>query len=505
MASFISASALSTLAGIVSLTFGFFCSIAVARLLGAEGSGTIAFSLWLATTTTLVANFGVPHILNRYMAGFDRPGNPGGGLTRLLIPNFAIPVSLTTIGFAGYGVWLQASGSEYTYSPDTWLMIAVLFLVFSIASVAEAAARGLNRFDETGRLVFIGCLFQLPLVLLGGYFFGVPGALAGYVARYIPQALKIFKYIRQRPDPGVEVEPRMRAHGRNEWFSDGMGLLIWGRIEILFLGLYFSTTDIGYYAAGLTLASLVVQLPAQMVAALTPHMGKHHDNNDLARINTTYQRVLRWITLLMMPVCFGGAAVIPELLPLLFGSEFAPAIPMAIIIVASALATALSLVPSLTVSAREHSSFFLYSTPILAVVSVAALAIVVPNWGGVGAAWTRAAIHSIWLGWLLWYCWHRLSVRFDLADMAKLLLSGAACALAAHLTLAAYPGFVGLCLAILAGAVAYLVSLRVLKCVPLGDVLALDGNLPEIIPERLRDASISALLLLVSRKDDTTS
>ena len=112
MASFISASALSTLAGIVSLTFGFFCSIAVARLLGAEGSGAVAFSLWLATTTTLVANFGVPHILNRYMAGFDTLANPGGGLTRLLLPNFAIPVTLTTVGFAGYGLWLSSSGSK---------------------------------------------------------------------------------------------------------------------------------------------------------------------------------------------------------------------------------------------------------------------------------------------------------------------------------------------------------------------------------------------------------
>lgn len=496
MASFITASAFSTLAGLVSLSFGFLCSIAIARLLGPDGSGAIAFSLWLTTTMTLVAGLGISHILNRYMPRYDRPGNPGGGLTRVLFPYFAIPVALTTLGFAGYGYVFQNSGGAFTYTPETWMMIALFFAVFSLASIAEASARGLNRFDETGRLVFIGCLLQLPCVLIGAYFFGVPGALAGYVARYIPQLVKLSKYIKTPAAEGVVVQPKMRAHARNEWFSDIMGLMIWGRIEILFLGLYFSTTEIGYYAAGLTLSNLVVQLPTQMVAALTPHMGRHHDNDDVQQINLTYQRVLRWITLMMMPICFGGAAVIPVMLPLLFGPEFTAAIPMAIIIVASALSTALSMVPSLTISARERSSFFLYSTPTLAILSVGILALVVPSLGGEGAAWVRAGIHTIWLLWLVLFCWFKLDVKFDVWEMTRLLSAGIACTAAAHFTLSYQPSIWGLGLAIASGAVAYLISLRLLKCIPAEDISAIEANLPKVIPAHLQNIAIKSLYLL---------
>lgn len=497
MASFISASAFSTLAGMVSLVFGFLSSVIVARLLGAEGTGTVAFGLWVAMTASTVANLGVPAILTRYMPTYDCPGNPGGGLARAVLKRFAVPFALTTLALIGYVAWTMQNGAVSEYSPGVWAMIIFLFIAYGLAAVAEAAARGLNRFDETTRLAFYGCLIQVPLIIVGAYFFGIVGALAGYVVRHVPQAFRLLHYIRKRPEPGTYVQDKMRAHGRNDWFSDVVGLLVWGRIEILFIGLYFSTTEIGYYAAGLTLAGLVVQLPTQMVAALTPHIGRHHDNRDVARINQTYQRVMRWLTILIVPVCFGGAAIMPVLLPLLFGNEFTPAVAMAAVVVASAFTTALSLVPALTIGARERSDFYLYSTPVVAALSICALALAVPHSGGLGAAWVRFAIHGIWLTWLVAFCWLRLDIRLNLLELAKIGLSGLLCAASAFAVLQSVYGMTGLVLAVTAGALAYFAALRLFHCIPKEDVQALADNLPSVLPNRLARFGTSFLMLLV--------
>src|SRR5690606_29593457 len=130
------------------------------------------------------------------------------------------------------------------------------------------------------------------------------GALVGHVARHLPQALRLRQYVSGGVDPGVEMTPKMREIGRNSWPSSVSGLFIWTRIELFFLGIFYSTTEIGHYAAGLTLASLVVQLPSQMLGALTPHLGRHHDNGDRERVQLTYHRIMRWLGLLVLPICF---------------------------------------------------------------------------------------------------------------------------------------------------------------------------------------------------------
>src|SRR5579871_295806 len=52
-------SAFGTLAGLAGAFGSFFSSIILARILGVEGSGTVAFALWLATLVATIADLGV--------------------------------------------------------------------------------------------------------------------------------------------------------------------------------------------------------------------------------------------------------------------------------------------------------------------------------------------------------------------------------------------------------------------------------------------------------------
>ncbi|MCA1970779.1 MAG: oligosaccharide flippase family protein, partial [Rhizobium sp.] len=125
MATFIRSSAFSTLAGIISLAFGFAGSVIVARLLGPQGSGEVAFALFIAMTASTLVGLGIPNLLLRYIPTYDRPGHPGGGLARVLLPYFLVPTVLVAAGLVAYALWLQVSDHVTEHAPSTWAMTSL--------------------------------------------------------------------------------------------------------------------------------------------------------------------------------------------------------------------------------------------------------------------------------------------------------------------------------------------------------------------------------------------
>lgn len=254
--------------------------------------------------------------------------------------------------------------------------------------------------------------------------------------------------------------------------------------------------DIGYFAVGMTLAGLVVQLPEQMSAALMPYFGRHHDNDDLSQLQKSYARVFRWVGLFIFPICFGGAAIMPQFLPLLFGQAFVPAVPSATILVGTACITAMTIFPSAMIAARERSDFFLWGSPAMAIIMVVLLALVVPSSGAVGASVVRAFVHTLWLVLLCSYCWSRLSMAPPIWDLIRIGAAAAACAGVAFAIIETRDDLIGLGLAIVAAAVVYLVGLRLVSAIPADDVQVLKYNLGSALPAPLVKLSMRVLRLV---------
>jgi len=498
MNSLLSSSVLSTLSAVASLVSGFASSVIIARMLGPEGSGVVAFAIWLAMTGSMTVNLGSSAVLLRYSKRYDEDGSPGGGLAKTVSRRFVPPLLLFCAGLAAYGFLPFEKPDAYPLS--FWLATAALGLAFTLGAQGMSAARGLDRFKETTKLAFWGCLLQLPLVALGGWLFGAAGALLGYVARHVPQALRFFHYARRgagRDPPAMTA--KMKAHARNSWISEVIGALVWGRIEILFLSLFFTATITGYYAAGLSLAALVVQLPSQMVAGLTPHIGHHRDSGNMEQIRATYSRVFCWMAMLIVPICLGGLAIMPALIPLLFGEAFAPAVVPASIVLAASIMTALSVIPSHMINAFERTDMYLVASPVTAAVSIGILFLLVPGFGTTGAGVARLIVHGMWFVWLVAFCWMSLKIVPPLWALAKILAAGLCCALAALLTLGLTgPDAPGLIAAILCGGLVYLGAIRLLGCIKRDEVNELTPNLSNVLPHRL--ARIGARVLRVLAK-----
>ncbi|MEO9529850.1 lipopolysaccharide biosynthesis protein [Roseibium sp.] len=503
MASFVNSSIFSTLAGLTSLLAGFVCNVIIARTLGPDGSGIVAFGVWAALTAYTIANFGIPNTLQRYMLRYDQPGNCGGGLARHLLPRFLIPMTIATFGLLAYVYFFPGEASADVYSPEIFLIITLVFLFYSIACYAEGSSRGLHRSPEITRFAVIGSALQIPAVVAGSLLFGAAGALAGYAVRHLPQALAVRRYIASTPETGTRFDSNIYSYARNTWFTGMLGTIAWGRTEYLFLSFYVSPVELGFYAAGLSLAALVTQLPGHMLAALTTHLGELHDQGSTERIEKTYQRTMRWIGLSTLPICLGGAAVMSELLPMIFGDAFDGGRVVAAILVGSAFLNTLEMVPRAVMMARERSHVIVRISAVFAVLSIAVFAVVVPYAGLIGAAVARIALHGLLLSVLMIYCGRQLNLAVGIRWLLGSFAAAALCAVTAYAVLWSIGGITGLLVAVPAGALVYFAAVRALNCIPQEDADVLLWTLSAVLPKRLTPLLKAVFRVLVRQERST--
>jgi O-antigen/teichoic acid export membrane protein len=195
-------SALNAAAGLSLLLVGFVCSVIVARVLGPEANGVIAFSLWLAFTASLVAELGTGVTLMRLL-----PQLKGDGFSDLERRGFAArllrPVVLSTLLFLVlYGVAFWAAEHQHwaTNAPSVVIITGFLFFVQSIGSFSKNYLIGEQVMVTFFRMTAAAGGLQLIGVVIGTVFFGLEGALAGYVCGHVIQFVYASNILRTRPN-----------------------------------------------------------------------------------------------------------------------------------------------------------------------------------------------------------------------------------------------------------------------------------------------------------------
>jgi O-antigen/teichoic acid export membrane protein len=206
-----------------------------------------------------------------------------------------------------------------------------------------------------------------------------------------------------------------------------------------------------------------------LTSALLPYFAENFRQGTLGGLQGNCAAAMRVIGFLVFPACFGTAAVLPVLLPLLFGQAFAGAVPAAtVLVLAGALGGTASVGTSL-IMATDHSDFIFFSGTAAAMLMVAAGFSLIPMFGVMGAAWVRATIQLLMVAVSGWFITRRLQLSLPLFDLGKLLIAAALCGSAARACLWWVPGAGSLPLAIFVGSAVYIVSVRLMHGLPKND------------------------------------
>ena len=474
---FLSNSLFGSVAGF-STTFGNFLSgILVARILGVAQTGEVAFLIWLANTTTTLSAAGIPFAISRYLPELSVKGDTAGaqGLVSTLFRRFALFLAISVLVYLGYATWLWASQSRDQFEglrdPSEFVLIAILCGGQSAGDFVRAWLRGTQEFALLAKLTIAGNGLQLLLIAAGSALLGAKGALIGYIVGNSFPSILIASVLPAKASLEPELSARVWRNTHYRWASDIMAAFVWSRIEILFLQAYWGSGSVGYFTVGLTLANLAVQGPLLLTWGLLPRFTEHYGKSELGSLRDAYQSATRLMALLVFPACLGLAAIMPAVLPLLFGEAFRPSISTASLLVFASAIPAVASVGSNVLWATDRTDLDFFSGLFGAVMAVICGLTLTRAFGAQGAAASRilAQFSAIGLGVFLTAKTLKMAPPFK--DLLSIFLSAAMCGCAAWLTLLWVPSnALGVVAAVFAGALAYVVALRLLKAVHEEDV-----------------------------------
>ncbi|TCR90090.1 polysaccharide biosynthesis C-terminal domain-containing protein [Rhizobium sp. BK376] len=495
-------SALNAAAGLTLLATGFACSIIAARLLGPQANGVIAFSLWLVTTGSLVAELGTGITLLRLLPQLKVQGYSAeerrGFAAYLMQPT----IVSTLILLVGYTLFQLAAENQHwaTDEPSVIVVTGVLFLTQSLGAYTKNYLIGEQQLTGFFRLTIWSSVLQLATVLIGAIFFGIGGALAGYVAGALPMFFYTLRVAAARKNAcgiGLGYLVNSSLILSVEFINSSVFL---NRIELVFLQKYWGIEAVGFYAVGLSVANLALQLPVQLSGSLLPYYSEKIHSQGSAKLPiSVFDGVVRSISYITLPMSFGLAAIAPALVVAVFGKPFEPSGNMVALLALTATPYVFMQICTQYFYSMDRMRERTIIGIVASVVMVLGCLAAVPSWGGEGAALVRLVAFTVMCVLMVRRMEFEGSMQAMFMTIVKVTAASVLCAVVAYGFIHAMPTMPGLVIAIAAGALIYFLVLRLLNAVPQDDIEILQ-QIAARLPRRAHPFANHALALLAPRR-----
>ena len=469
----------SAMAGLATVFATFVSGVIVANLLGTEGAGVLAFAVWMALIVAQVIDGGTSLNVCRFLPDLNvRDPAAAHALSGWLVRRLLINHALTTavlILFYLFDAQVVLSATRVLTGDLTAPMVFVLLfgglvLTQSLAAYGTACLRGSQNFGALAALTSVSMVGQIAGVYLGAKLYGTTGAIAGYVAGQVILAAFAIRFIRRVGAVSPEIKCETRRYGRYAWAATICSAFVWSRIEFLFLQTYRDIEEVGLFSVALALAALASQGPLLLTGAFLPMLAEKQGQGDRSGLQTAFSSGTRLLAMLAFPACFGMIAILPQLVGFLYGPAFSDAVPAAMIMVMVAAFSISTVVGSHLVNALSRSDFVFWASLIGAAVSITLGYLLIPDFGILGAAISRAGTQFLVLGLGMWFLTKRLGFEYPIGPMFRTLLAALVSALAGFLIALMLGDIFGILAAILISGFVYIVCLRVFRAVQPEDI-----------------------------------
>jgi O-antigen/teichoic acid export membrane protein len=470
-------------AGMMQLTAGFLSAIVIARLLGAEAIGVVAFALWLVTTASQIAELGTGVTLLQILPqlkvkGFNAERRRGFAAL-LLHPVMAATVLLAAAYAAA--CWEADNLHWVRTAPSVVLLTGILMFIQSIGSYSKTYFIGEQDLGSFSRVTAATSAIQVVGVALGAYLIGLEGALLGFIAGQIIPFLVGLRISVTRRDSCDISGGYLVSSSAVLILEFIVSAVFLSRPELFFLQQFAGVKAVGFYAVALSLSNIALQLPIQLSGSLLPFYAEKRQHADGPVPLHVFEGVVRNFSYITLPMCFGLMAISGPLVISLYGDSFRPSCEIVAALLFGAPLFVFLQVCTLYLFSMDRAKARLRIAVIGSVIMVIGSVAVIPLWGGMGAAVVRDVVFAAMVILMLREMRLGRLSREMYVTVTRVSASAASCALAAWYVSSAIGGISGISLAVVAGAIVYFISLRLLRAVSREDaelLQRLTGNFP---------------------------
>lgn len=442
-------------------------AVVIARQLGPDTVGKYAFLVAVAEFMVQFISLGLPSTLTRFMAETTGRGGQAGqaGLLRWVAGRYA---ALALLGAAALAFGLSG------YAMTTNLLLGVFLLSLTTYTLVHAYLSGIQNFRQLAKINFFSGLALVVCQPVGVALFGLDGALIGGIVSSFMSLLALrpiaAAFMKGKLPAGDMPAPSdMRRYALYTWLAALVSAIVWSRTEVFFLSSFGTHAEVGYFNVSLTLYGGVYMLGGLLTGGMTPHFSTLVGSDSREMLQRDYGRFMSMVALFNFPLCIGGAAIMPELLPLIFGKEYVPAIPAATVLMVGGLMCVGWVSNSITY-AFGKSNYIFNIALLCAFLMLAGCAAIIPAHGALGGSWVRLGVQAV--STVIGIAIVHVLMKYVPPYLAilKIGLAACMCAVVARLVIVQFPGeALALAAGVAAGALTYLLSLRVLCPIPVGD------------------------------------
>jgi len=330
-ASLLAGSAWATAARVIPQLYTLVISVAAGRILGTELFGRQSFIAFVSLSVVLLLTAGLPVALMRYVG--ESLGRGDGAAVRGLVAwAWRIEFVAALIG-AGCLAGAALLGAD---PGGAWLLAAAAAAAGILHAVPSALLIGAQRWRAASVVGIVsglvGAAATIAVLAAGG---GITGMFAveaavsvvnlGITSRLARGALA---GLGANPAPASRaVEIRGEA-GRYALLASAgvlVTLVVWRRSEVFFLERFSTDAEIAFYSVAFAAFMALAQFPAAISSVVSPAVATLYGAGADERIRLGYERALRLLLLLALPLTAGALTLGPAALRLAYGDEFSEA------------------------------------------------------------------------------------------------------------------------------------------------------------------------------------
>lgn len=369
-----------------SRVFRAFFIIFAARILGAAEYGVFSYVLALAGFFTLFSDLGVSSVLTREVA--KKPAEASYYFAS------AFWIKIVLLLFTAILIILVAPYFSRIEAAKAILPFAALLICFdSIRGLAAAYFRGKEKMELEalttsatniaitifGLIILYFAASAKTLTITYTLSAGV-GTLIGIVILR-EQFAKLFIFSKEKLRSGLKIIASawpLALHGI-------IGVFLF-QIDILMLGYFKTTSDVGFYSAGQKIVQLLYLLPTILAAGLFPPLSRFVGQQNNEKAKALMERGMTTVFSIALPLVAGGVILGKNIINFLYGAEYLPSVSAFQILIFAVLLVFPTTLIGNYIFAYNGQKRALSNTALGAVGNIIFNVILIPIYGIVGAA-----------------------------------------------------------------------------------------------------------------------
>jgi len=395
----------------------FLFSVALSRLLGAEGAGVYFMALSVMMLSGFVGRLGLDKSLLKFVAR-GASGNDWlsvHGVFRMATRWAFFATAALAVFWALSAQWCGTMMFREPAVVGPLRIMGVGIISLSMTILLSNALLGVKQVAAATIIASvlipaIGLLVIWPFT----HFFGPEGAALSYLTGTVVASLIGYmiwrRAMRQKPYNGAWFDTKeLWESSRPLWMAIVVtkGFMPWG--PLFFLSAFASATDVGVFGAALRVSLLLSFALTSVNTVMAPKFAELHQNGDIVRIASIARQSTVLLLLVSIPV-FLVIALFGDFVMGIFGEDFRNGGQVLAVLAFGQLFSTISGSILILLSMTGNEKDVRTTTMVAATVTLLGSLVLIPPFGILGAAWTvsLSVIVSNLVG--TYQVWRRLGI-----------------------------------------------------------------------------------------------